>query len=160
MPSDYKLTRRRPSAYFHGGVAGLPAGACIPPAGLVEADDDDTWYRPGDPDFCFVTTDLLQAWYSALNCEDERGASAVYRVEPIGRLWLDLDGSGINFACRQARILTAGVVPGWVRAAWKADQKGFVDDIRLWWDTFKRSPGEKVIRQRIEPLSFHDIVRL
>ena len=139
MSGDYKLTRRRPPAYFHGGVADLAVGSFILPGLLVEGINhrDDPWYATSE-EFCFITTDLLQAWLSALNCEDQRGTSAVYRVEPIGRLWLDLGDSGINFACRRARILACGGVPSWVRAAWKADQKGFMDDVYLWWDTFAR----------------------
>jgi hypothetical protein len=46
----------------------------------------------------------------------------------------------INFACRRARILASGSVPGWVRAAWKADPKGFMDEIYRRWDTF--SPAD------------------
>jgi len=57
---DCELTRRRPPAYFHGGVDGLPVGTCIVPGGLVET-DDELWYSTSDPEFYFVATDLLQA---------------------------------------------------------------------------------------------------
>jgi hypothetical protein len=33
-------------------------------------------------------------------------------------------------------------VPGWVRAARKADPQGFMGDVYLWWDQFNRPSGE------------------
>jgi len=122
--------------YYHGGVAGLAIGGFILP-GLVAKPDagrDDVWYSLSDNEFCFVTIDPLQAWCSALNFEDYRGAAEVYRVRPIGRLWLDECESGLNFGCRSALILGRYRVPPWVRAAWRADRFAFIADLQACWD--------------------------
>jgi hypothetical protein len=129
-----RLARAPASVFYHGGVAGLAAGAFILPGGLVKPDSPgDDWYSLSDNQFCFVTIDLFQAWCSALYCEDECGAAEVYRVRPIGRLWHDLDESGTNFACRRALIVGRYRVPDWVRAAWRSDQFAFMEDVYAWW---------------------------
>jgi len=125
------------SRLFHGGVAGLAVGAFILPARLAPHDANDPWYD--DPwreagDFCFVTSNVLVAWCSALNCEHERGAAAVYRVQPIGRLWLDIDESGQNCACRKARILACHREPSFAREAYKANERAFMYEFYAWGD--------------------------
>ena len=125
MNGNYRIVRRPAAVFYHGGVAGLAVGDFVLPAGQVDA-PDDLWYWGGDPEFCFVTTDIVQAWCSALLCEAERGAGAVYRVAPVGRLWLDLCETGDNFACRRARILAQQNIPEWVRSAYKNDEAAFV----------------------------------
>jgi hypothetical protein len=113
------LTRKEVSVvFFHGGVAGLAVGAFILPARLAPHDANDPWYD--DPwreagDFCFVTINILDAWYSALNCKHERGDAMVYHLKLIGRLWLDIDETGANFACRRALILARHRVPRHVK---------------------------------------------
>jgi hypothetical protein len=126
MNQDYPIARRPPAVFFHGGVAGLAVGDSILP-GLQIAPADDLWYCGSDPDFCFVTTDIVQAWHNALLCEAARGAGAVYRVDPVGRLRLDLCESGINFAVRSARILALTPIPAWVREAYRADPEAFAE---------------------------------
>jgi hypothetical protein len=128
------LTRTEVSTvFYHGGVAELAVGDFILPARLAPHDANDLWYLDlGTGDFCFVTTDLLQAWYSALNCEHERGDAMVYRVQPIGRLWIDEDEGGKNFACRKARILACHHVPRWAREAYKANKRAFMDELYAW----------------------------
>ena len=122
----YPIVRRPGAVFYHGGVAGLAVGDFILPARQVGA-EGDLWYWGGDPEFCFVTTDIIQAWHNALYCEAERGAGAVYRVAPEGRLRLDVCESGWNFACRRARILARQHIPEWVRSAYKTDRRAFVD---------------------------------
>jgi hypothetical protein len=124
---DLMLTRRRraPIYYHGGGVAGLPVGDFIVPADEVEGVDADYWYWAEWPGFCFITIDL-----NALLCAEERGDGAVYQVEPIGRVWLDIDRTGLNFACRKARILASRSVPSWLREAWKADPN-FIDELPI-----------------------------
>jgi hypothetical protein len=68
------------------------------------------------------------------NCEHQRGAAAVYCVKPIGRLWLDIDKSGKNFACRKACILARHRVPHWAREAYKANERAFMDEFYAWGD--------------------------
>ena len=123
--SDYPIVRRPGAVFYHGGVAGLAVGDFILPSGQVAAPEGDLWYWGGDPDFCFVTTDVSHAWHNALFCEAERGAGAVYRVAPVGRLRLDLCESGWNFACKRARILARQTIPAWVRSAYQADPAAF-----------------------------------
>jgi hypothetical protein len=123
---DYPIVRRPGAVFYHGGVAGLAVGDLVLPGGQVDAPEDDDWYW-SDPDFCFVTIDIIQAWHNALYCEAERGAGAVYRVAPVGRLRLDLCESGWNFACRRARILAVQNIPAWVRTAYQIDSNAFVE---------------------------------
>jgi hypothetical protein len=128
---DEPMLTRRPRApiYYHGGVAGLAVGSFILPGLLVHPNpSEDVWYASADDYFCFVTIDLGQAWHSASLCAEERGDAAVYQVQPIGRLWLDIDGTGLNFACRKARILARCGIPSWLREAWKADPN-FIDEV-------------------------------
>jgi hypothetical protein len=129
---DYPIVRRPAAVFYHGGVAGLAVGDFILPAGQVDAPEGDLWYWGGDPEFCFVTTDIIQAWHNALYCEAERGACAVYCVAPVGRLRfdkleLDICETGDNFACKRARILALQHIPEWVRSAYKADTRAFVE---------------------------------
>lgn len=124
MNEGYQITRRPDATFYHGGVVGLVD--FVLPAGQVNASEGDDWYLSDDP-FCFITTDIVQAWHNALFCEAERGAGAVYRVAPVGRLWLDIDGSGYNFACKRARVLACQNIPAWVRSAYKADPNAFVE---------------------------------
>lgn len=133
VPSDfgYRITRRPAASFYHGGVAGLAVGSFVLPAEQCpQRQTNDPWYMGGQLNgewFCFVTTDITQAWHNALLCEAERGAGAVYRVDPVGRLWLDLDEFGENFACRRARILACEGIPEWVRSAYRTDQRTFVE---------------------------------
>jgi hypothetical protein len=121
------MVRRPGAVFYHGGVAGLAVGDFILPAGQVDAPEGDLRYWGSDPEFCFVTTDIVQAWHNALFCEAERGAGAVYRVTPVGRLRLDICETGWNFACKQARILALQNIPEWVRSAYKTDTRAFVE---------------------------------
>jgi len=156
MPDGYHVLTRRPQAlYFHGGVAGLVVGSFLLPACEVEGVEDDDWYLPLSHPFCFVTTDLLQAFHSALNCERERGSGTVYRVEPIGHLWLDEDDFGFNYACRQARILAAMHVPSWAREAFKTDAHSWSEEwvqfsqpTAIEEDAVRRARKKLVARQR------------
>jgi hypothetical protein len=128
MNGDYRIVRRPEAVFYHGGVAGLAVGDFILPGGQVGADcADDSWYWGSDPEFCFITTDIIQAWHNALFCEAERGAGAVYRVAPVGRLRLDICETGYNFACKRARILARQNIPEWVRSAYKTDSWAFVE---------------------------------
>ena len=96
MNGDYPIVRRPGAIFYHGGVAGLAVGDFVLPGGQVGAQGND-WYWGGDPEFCFVTTDIVHAWHNALLCEAECGAGAVYRVAPVAafaarplRNWLQL----------------------------------------------------------------------
>jgi hypothetical protein len=132
------LTRKEvPTVFYHGGVAGLAVGDFILPARLAPHAANDAWYDDlGESgDVCFVTTDILLAWICALNCEDARGDAAVYRVQPIGRLWIDEDETGRHFASRKARILACHRVPRWAREAFKADERAFMDEFYAWGET-------------------------
>ena len=120
MSGDYPIVRRPAAVFYHGGAAGLAVGDFVLPGGQVDA-ESDTWYEGTDPEFCFVTTDIVHAWHNALYCEAERGAGAVYRVAPVGRLQLDICETGDNFAYRRARILARQNIPAWVRSAHKTD---------------------------------------
>ncbi|OLB71554.1 MAG: hypothetical protein AUI16_23090 [Alphaproteobacteria bacterium 13_2_20CM_2_64_7] len=62
MNGDYPVVRRPGAVFYHGGVAGLAIGDFVLPGGQVGA-EGDTWYWGGDPEFCFVTTDIIQAWH-------------------------------------------------------------------------------------------------
>jgi hypothetical protein len=42
-----------------------------------------------------------------------------------------------------AALIVLAAVAGWVRAAWKADPKGFMDDVCLWWDQFNAAPDNR-----------------
>ena len=93
MNEGYQITRRPDATFYHGGVVGLVD--FVLPAGQVNASEGDDWYLSDEP-FCFITTDIVQAWHNALFCEAERGAGAVYRVAPVGRLWLDICGNWLQ----------------------------------------------------------------
>jgi hypothetical protein len=122
---DYPIVRRPAAVFYHGGVAGLAGGDFVLPGGQVGT--GDIWYWGSDAEFCFVTTDIIQAWHNALFCETERGAGAVYRVAPVGRLRLDICETGYNFACKRARILARQNIPEWVLLAYKTDTRAFVE---------------------------------
>ena len=89
--------------------------------------EHEGWYCLSEPEVCFVTTDIVRAWHNALLCEETLGAGAVYQVDPVGRLWLDLCRTGRNFACRRARVLACLNIPEWVRSAYKADTRAFTE---------------------------------
>ena len=126
MNGDYPIVRCPGAIFYHGGIAGLAVGDFVLPGGQVDAQGNE-WYWGGDPEFCFVTTDIVHAWHNALLCEAECGAGSVYRVAPVGRLRLDICETGYNFACRRARILALQHIPEWVRSAYKTDQRAFVE---------------------------------
>ena len=124
MNAYYPVVRRPKATFYHGGVAGLAIGGFILPGGQVRPDHAG-WYCFSEDHFCFVTTDIVQGWHNALLCESVMGAGAVYRVDPVGRLRLDLCETGENFACKRARILACENIPQWVRSAYKADENAF-----------------------------------
>ena len=128
---DYPIVRRPKAIFYHGGVAGVAVGGSILPSlqvkSVAEA-REDPWYCSADDRFCFITTDIIQAWHNALVYEEALGAGAVYRVEPVGRLHLDICKSGRNFACVRAVILARGGIPAWVRSGYKADRIAFADE--------------------------------
>jgi hypothetical protein len=61
MNGDYPVVRRPAAIFYHGGVAGLAVGDFILPGGQVDAPEGDLWYWGSDPEFCFVTTDIMQS---------------------------------------------------------------------------------------------------